>query len=58
MALSGAGTANQDGIALMLEESASGEITHQVLIDWRVAKIEVGQLLGQRQPGDGDLVFD
>ena len=46
MALSGAGTANQDGIALMLEESASGEITHQVLIDWRVAKIEVGQLLG------------
>jgi len=42
----------------MLEESASGEITHQVLIDRRVAKIEVGQLLGQRQPGDADLVFD
>ena len=28
MALSGAGTADQHGIALMLEESASGKITH------------------------------
>jgi hypothetical protein len=48
IALSGTGTADQHGIALVLEERASGKITHQPLIDGRVAKIEVGQLLGQR----------
>jgi hypothetical protein len=42
MALSGTGTgtADEHGIALVLEERASGQVTHQSLIDWRVAKIE------------------
>ena len=42
MAFSGAGTADQHGIALVLKERASSKITHAALIDWRVAKIEVG----------------
>ena len=46
MALSGAGTADQHGIALVLEEGASGEITYQALIDWPPAVGRTAQELG------------
>jgi hypothetical protein len=45
MALSGAGTADQRGIALALEEGASGEITYQAFIDWPPAVRRTAQEL-------------
>ena len=45
-------------VALMGEEVAAGEVAHQGLVDRRVVEDEVVDVLGQRQLGDGDLVFD
>src|SRR5712692_1950509 len=58
MTLAGAGSADQHGVALLLEEGAGGKIAHQRLVDRRAGEVEVGELLGQRQPRDGDLVLD
>jgi hypothetical protein len=58
MGFAGAGSANQHGIALLGEESAAGEIAHQRLVDRRAVELEVFKILGERQLGDGELVFD
>ena len=58
MCLPGAGSADQDDIALLDDESAAGRIAHESLIDRRVLEGEVVDILGQRQLGDGELVFD
>ena len=42
----------------MRQELAAGEVAHQRLIDRRSVEGEVVEILGQRQLGDGDLVFD
>ena len=42
----------------MLEEGASGEIADQRFVDRGAGKIEGGELLGERQAGNRDLVLD
>ena len=56
--LAGAGAADQHDVALLGEEVAAGEIAHQGLVDRRAGEVEVVDVLGQRQLGDGHLVLD
>jgi len=58
MGLAGAGTADQHGIALLGDEATAGEITDQRLVDGGALELEVLQVLGKRQLGDGELVLD
>ena len=58
MCLPGAGSADEDDVALLDDASAAGRIAHESLIDRRVLEREVVDILGQRQLGDGELVFD
>src|SRR5271156_6877727 len=58
MGLAGAGPADQHGIALLCDESAAGEIVDERLIDRRALELEVVEVLGERQLGDGELVLD
>jgi hypothetical protein len=58
MGLAGAGPANQDGIALLGDEAAAGEIIDQRLVDWCTLELEVLKVLGKRQLGYGELVLD
>jgi hypothetical protein len=58
MRLAGAGSADQHGIALLDNKAAACQIADQRLVDRRAGEIEVINLLGQRQFGDGQLVFD
>ncbi len=52
MAFAGAGSADQDGIALLGQKAAIRQIAHQRLIDGRAGKLEAIEVLGQRQFGD------
>ena len=56
--LAGAGSAHQHRVALAREERARGELLDQPLVDRRRRELERGDLLGQRQLGDGQLVLD
>jgi len=56
--LAGSGAADQDDIALVGHEAAGGQIAHQTLIDRRAGEVELLDVLGQRQLGDGHLVAD
>src|ERR1700722_17128269 len=58
MCFAGAGTADQDGVTLLGDEAAAGEIIDQRLVDGSAFELEVLKILGQRQFGDGELVFD
>jgi hypothetical protein len=48
VALAGAGSTDQHGVALLGKESAACEIAHQSLIDRRALKLEVGEGPSQR----------
>lgn len=54
-ALARPGATDEDYIALMGNESAGGQIPNQRFIDRRIGKMEVIDVLGQRQLGDGEL---
>jgi hypothetical protein len=56
--LARSGAPEQDHFALLLEEGAPGQIAHQRLVNRRLAEVELVDLLGQGQPGDGHLVLD
>jgi hypothetical protein len=56
--LAGAGAADQHEVALLSQEAAAGELPHEGLVDRRAVEDELVDLLGHRQPGDGDLVLD
>src|ERR1700694_6027636 len=58
MGLAGAGPADQHGVALLGDESAAGEIVDERLLDRRALELEVVEVLGERQLGDGELVLD
>ena len=58
MGLAGSSSADQHEIALMIEEVSGGEVVDQGLIDLCGLEVELLDLLGQRQLGDGHLVFD
>ena len=55
MGFAGAGPADQHGIALLGDEAAAGEVVHERLVDRRALELEVGEILGERQLGDGEL---
>ena len=58
MALARAGAADEDDVALAVEEGATGKIVHELLVDRRAIEGDVGELLGQRQLGAAHLVAD
>ena len=58
MRLSGSRTADQDEVALVIKEVSGGQITDQGLVDLRCVEVELVDLLGMRQLGDGHLVLD
>jgi hypothetical protein len=58
MGLACPGAADEDQVALLGEEAAAGEVTDQGLVDRGAVEDELFDVLGQRQLGDGDLVFD
>src|ERR1700690_2188334 len=58
MGLAGAGTADQDGIALLGDKVTTGKLVDQRLVDRRALELEVVEVLGERQLGDGELVLD
>ncbi len=58
MGLAGSGAADQHEIALVIEEVAGGQVADQGLVDLGRFEVELFQFLGQRQLGDGHLVFD
>src|SRR5262245_51665885 len=57
MSPAGAGPADQHGIALLGDKAASGELTYERLVD-RALELEVLEVLGEWQLGDGELVLD
>ena len=58
MRLAGPGAADQNGVALLGEEGAAGEIANERLVDRGARELEVVDVLGERQLGDGELVTD
>lgn len=42
----------------MGQELAAGEVAHQCLVDGGSVEVELGDVLGERQLGNGHLVFD
>src|SRR5690606_4241826 len=58
MRLASARPADQHDIALIGDEGATGKVADQGFVDRRAGEVEVLDVLGQRQLGDGELVFD
>jgi hypothetical protein len=58
MALAGASSADQHGVALLGEKGAARQIADQRLVDRRAGEVEAVDVLGQGQLGDGQLVLD
>jgi len=58
MRLAGASPADQHGVALLCDEAAAGEIVDERLVDRRTFELEVIEVFGERQLGDGELVLD
>src|SRR5437868_11097372 len=56
MCLAGAGAADQHDVALLGNEAAASEVIDQRPVDGRAFELEVLEVLGQRQLGDGELV--
>ena len=58
MGFAGACAADQDEVALMVEEVAGRQVADQRLVHLGGFEVELFQFLGERQLGDGHLVFD
>ena len=58
MGLAGSGPADEDEVALMIEEVPGGEVADEGLVNLGRLEVELFQFLGQRQLGDRHLVFD
>ena len=58
MGFSSAGSAHQHGVALLGQECAASKIAHEGFVDRRALELEVVEVLGKRQLGDAELVFD
>jgi hypothetical protein len=56
--LARAGSADQNDVALLLEEPAAGEVAYQRLVHFGGIEVEVVDVLGQRQLGDRHLVLN
>ena len=42
----------------MGDESAAGKIAHECLVDRRTLELEIIEILGERQLGNGELVIE
>ena len=51
MGFASAGSADQDQIALMIQEVSTGQVPDERLVDGRWFEVELVQFLGQRQRG-------
>ena len=58
MRLAGAGPADEHGVALLGDEAAAGKDIDERLVDRRAFELEVVEVLGERQLGDGELVLN
>src|ERR1700761_157724 len=58
MSLAGTGAADQHGVALLGDEATADKVVHERLIDRGALELEVVEVLGERQFGDSELVFD
>jgi hypothetical protein len=58
MGLAGTSPTDQHGVALLSDEAAAGKIVDERLVDRGVLELEVGEVLSERQLGDGELVSD
>jgi hypothetical protein len=58
MRLARSGASDKDGIALVGDEGAIRELADQPLVDRRAIEVELLDVRGERQLGDGELVFD
>jgi hypothetical protein len=58
MRFSGTSSADQNQIALLGHEVATGEIADQAFVDRRSLEGKVVDIFGQRQLGDGHLISD
>ena len=56
--LAGPCAADEDNVALVRDEVAGGQVFDQTFVDWRAGEVELLDVLGQRQLGDGHLVAD
>jgi hypothetical protein len=56
--LASSGAADQDGIALIGNKAAGSQVPHEALVDRRAGEVELVDVLGQGQFGDGHLVSD
>ena len=58
VSLAGAGAADQDQVALVVQEGAAGEVAHQRLIDRHSLEVKRVDVLHERHLGDRHLVLD
>ena len=58
MGLAGAGSTDEDGIALGIQENTSGEFAHLALIDRGVGEDEAVEVLQDRKLGAANAVAD
>src|SRR6266849_4382538 len=58
MGFASAGAADEDCVALGVEEAAGGEFTHQSFIDRRVREDELVDILENRELGSADTIAD
>src|ERR1700733_213278 len=58
MGFAGASSTHEHCVALLGDELAAGEVTHECLVDRRALKLEVVEVFGERQLGNGELVLD
>ena len=58
MRLAGASPADQHDIALLGDESTTGQLVDKGLVNRHALELEVVEVLGEWQLGDGELVLD
>src|SRR4051794_1736626 len=58
MGLAGAGSADEDGVALGIKESAGGEFAYLAFIDWCIGKDEAVEILEHRELRTTDAIAD
>ena len=58
MGFAGAGAADEDRVALGVQEGAGGKFAHLALIDRRVGEDELVEVFEDREPGAADAIAD
>src|SRR5260370_35126836 len=58
MGFAGAGSADEDSVALGVQEGAGGKLTHLALVNWRVGEGELVEGFQDRELGGGDAIAD